>query len=99
MKTAAIPKLTEEAKTYLPNIDRYRAGRLRHIVNYNNENALSRLWCEIENPVLVLCDESLPPLYLEAACPRIAGGSTRKNRKRGVLNHGRNEGTHRGGAG
>lgn len=44
------PKLTEEAKTYLPNIDRYRAGRLRRIVNYNNENALSRLWCEIENP-------------------------------------------------
>ena len=44
------PKLTEEAKTYLPNIDRYRAGRLRRIVNYNNENALSHLWCEIENP-------------------------------------------------
>ena len=45
------PQLTAQAQTYLENIRTYRAGRLRRIVNYNNENVLARLWCEVENPV------------------------------------------------
>ena len=45
------PKLTEEAQTYKENIRACHAGRLRRIVNYNNESALARLWCEIENPI------------------------------------------------
>ena len=44
------PQLTKEAQTYMENIHTYHAGRLRRIVNYNNENALSQLWCEVENP-------------------------------------------------
>ena len=43
------PKLTEEGQTYLENIDRYGAGRLRRLVNYNKESAPVRLWCELEN--------------------------------------------------
>ena len=43
------PKLTEEGQTYLENIDRYGAGRLRRLVNYNKESAPVRLWCEVEN--------------------------------------------------
>lgn len=43
-------QLTKEAQTYMENIHTYHAGRLRRIVNYNNENFLARLWCEIENP-------------------------------------------------
>lgn len=45
------PQLTTEAQTYMENIHTYHAGRLRRIVNYNNESALSKLWCELENPV------------------------------------------------
>ncbi|HIX95248.1 MAG TPA: glycosyltransferase [Candidatus Gemmiger excrementipullorum] len=45
------PQLTAQAQTYLENIRTYHAGRLRRIVNYNNENVLARLWCEVENPV------------------------------------------------
>ena len=44
------PQLTKEAQTYMENIRTYRAGRLRRIVNYNNESWPVRLWCEIENP-------------------------------------------------
>ena len=35
----------------MENLHTYHADRLRRIVNYNNESALSRLWCEVENPV------------------------------------------------
>ena len=45
------PPLTREAPTYIENIPTYQAGRLRRIVNYNNEPLPARLWCEIENPV------------------------------------------------
>ena len=45
------PQLTKDAQTYMENIRTYRADRLRRIVNYNNESAVSRLWCDIENPV------------------------------------------------
>ena len=45
------PQLTREAQTYMENIHTYHAGRLRRIVNYNNEPLPVRLWCEIENPV------------------------------------------------
>ena len=43
--------MTKEAQTYMENIRTYHAGRLRRIVNYNNESWPVRLWCEIENPV------------------------------------------------
>ena len=43
------PQLTREAQTYMENIRTYHAGRLRRIVNYNNETAPVRLWCEVEN--------------------------------------------------
>ncbi|MFR6368454.1 MAG: hypothetical protein ACLUOA_06150 [Gemmiger formicilis] len=33
----------------MENLHTYHADRLRRIVNYNNESALSRLWCELEN--------------------------------------------------
>lgn len=45
------PQLTKDAQTYMENIRTYRADRLRRIVNYNNESAVSRLWCDIENPL------------------------------------------------
>lgn len=45
------PRLTQDAQTYMENLHTYHADRLRRIVNYNNESALSRLWCEVENPV------------------------------------------------
>lgn len=45
------PALTREGAAYLENIHTYHAGRLRRIVNYNNESLPARLWCEIENPV------------------------------------------------
>lgn len=45
------PRLTREAQTYMENIHTYHAGRLRRIVNYNNESLPARIWCEIENPV------------------------------------------------
>ena len=44
------PQLAKEAQNYQENIRACHAGRVRRIVNYTNENALARLWCEIENP-------------------------------------------------
>ena len=35
----------------MEKIRSYRADRLRRFVNYINERAVSRLWCDIENPV------------------------------------------------
>lgn len=45
------PELAEQAKPYMDSIRTFHAGRLQRIVNYSNENAVLRLWCEIENPV------------------------------------------------
>ena len=39
------PKLTEEGQTYLENIDRYGAGRLRRFVKFNKDSAPLSLWC------------------------------------------------------
>ena len=62
-------------------------------LNYNNENALSRLWCEIENPVLVLCDEVCRHYIWKPHVRALLEEARAKNRKRGVLKHGRYEGT------